>query len=251
MISQDATPMSEEELRQVAWIGDAFVPGPIRAVIVNFHGLGFGGLKNGLGCEEQEFAEFGGLVVFPYYGPWSWMNRSARAFVDRLIASVYAHFKLGEAIPLIISGGSMGGLSSLLYTRYSPHKIATCAALFPVCDLEYHFTERPDLPATIRFALRDEPGDFRQAMRANSPLHQVADMPDIPYLIVHGDKDTAVNKEHHSDRFVAEMRKHGKNVQYIEVPGMGHGSNITYTATRAQVDFIKSFFAGVPSPKLA
>src|SRR5271170_7405250 len=126
MTKQDTTLMPEEELRQVAWMGDAFVRGPIRAVIVTFHGLGFGGLKNGLGYEEQEWAENGGLVVFPYYGPWSWMNRSARGFVDRLIASIYAHLELGKEIPLIIAGGSMGGLASLIYTRYSPHKIAGC-----------------------------------------------------------------------------------------------------------------------------
>jgi dipeptidyl aminopeptidase/acylaminoacyl peptidase len=145
---------------------------------------------------------------------------------------------------LIIAGGSMGGLASLIYTRYSPHKIAACFALFPVCDLEYHFTERTDLPATIRYALRDEPGDFHQAILANSPLHEVANMPDIPYLIVHGDKDQAVNKEKHSDRFVSEMRDLGKNIQYEEVAGMGHGSNVTYIASRTQIDFIKSFFAG-------
>jgi dipeptidyl aminopeptidase/acylaminoacyl peptidase len=243
MASPNTELMTETELRQVSWIGDAFVRGPIQAVIVTFHGLGFGGLKNGPGYEEQEGAENGGLVVFPYYGPWSWMNRSARGFVDRLIPSIYAHFRLGAEIPLIIAGGSMGGLAALIYTRYSPHKIAACLALFPVCDLEYHFSERPDLPPTVRFALRDEPGDFRLAMRANSPMHQVAGMPDIPYLIVHGDQDQAVNKEKHSDRFVAEMRKLGKNIQYVEIPGMGHGSNVTYAASRAQIDFIKSFFA--------
>ena len=34
--------MSEEELRQVAWIGDRFVRGDITGVVVTFHGLGFG-----------------------------------------------------------------------------------------------------------------------------------------------------------------------------------------------------------------
>jgi dipeptidyl aminopeptidase/acylaminoacyl peptidase len=243
MTSPTQSLMPEEELRQVSWIGEKFVRGPIRAVIVTFHGLGFGGLKYGPGYEEQEWAENGGLVVFPYYGPWSWMNASSRRFVDRLIASVYSHFKLTDEIPLIIAGGSMGGLVSLIYTRYSPHKVAACFALFPVCDLEYHFTERPDLPATLRFAMRDEPGDFHQALQRYSPLHEAKAMPDIPYLIVHGDKDQAVNKEKHSDRFVAEMKKLGKNVKYVEVPGMGHGSDVPYSASRAQIDFIKSFFA--------
>jgi alpha-beta hydrolase superfamily lysophospholipase len=225
--------MNVEELRQSAWIGDAFCSGKPRAVIVNFHGLGFGGLKNGPNAEESEWGSVGGLVVFPYYGPWSWMNRSARSFVDR-------HFELDAQIPRIIAGGSMGGQASLIYTRYSAHRIAACFANYPVCDLAYHFTERPDLPPTMRHAYRDEP-NFQQALEEHSPLVQAAGMPDAPYLIIHGDNDQAVNKEKHSDRFVAEMRRRGKNIEYVEVPGMGHGSNVPYHALRKQVDWVKGF----------
>ena len=68
--------------------------------------------------------------------------------------------KIDASVPLIIAGGSMGGQASLLYTRYSSHPITACFANFPVCDVEYHFTERPDLPATMRYAYRDYPGTF-------------------------------------------------------------------------------------------
>jgi dipeptidyl aminopeptidase/acylaminoacyl peptidase len=237
------TMMSKEEMLQSAWIGEQFCLGETRAVIVNFHGLG-GGIKNGPSYEEQEWGDSGGLVVFPYYGPWSWMNRSARAFVDRLICSVYQQYKIDSSVPLIIAGGSMGGQAALLYTRYSSHPIAACFANFPVCDVEYHFTERPDLPVTMRYAYRDYPGTFAEALIEHSPLRQVDAMPAIPYLVIHGDKDLAVNKEKHSDRFVAEMRKAGRDIQYLEVPGMGHGSNTPFRATRAQIDFVKGFFKG-------
>src|ERR1035441_8817035 len=115
--------MDETVLREVAWIGDRFVAGDIRGVILVFHGLGSTGLKGGPGYEEQEWAANGGLVVFPYYGPWSWMNRSSRASIDELVSSVYQHFKLAEGIPLIVTGGSMGGQGALIYTRYSAHRI--------------------------------------------------------------------------------------------------------------------------------
>jgi dipeptidyl aminopeptidase/acylaminoacyl peptidase len=240
-MSDQKNPMSVEEMQQSAWIGEQFRIGETRAVIVNFHGLG-GGQKNGPGFDEQEWGSAGGLVVFPYYGPWSWMNRSARHFVDRLITAVYQHYRLGSDVPLIIAGGSMGGQASLLYTRYSPHEIAACFALFPVCDVEYHCTERPDLPATMRYAYRDNPGSFAEALIEHSPLRQVSAMPKIPYLLIHGDKDQAVNKEKHSDRFVAEMRKLKHDIEYLEIPGMGHGTNTPYRASRAQVDFVKRFF---------
>jgi len=233
--------MNETEMRQVAWLGDKFVEGKITGVIINFHGLG-GGIKNGPGFEEQEWLASGGLVVWPYYGPWSWMNPSARAFVDKLITAVYGHFEIEKEIPLIITGGSMGGQGALIYTRYSPHKIAACFANYPVTDMQYHFTERLDLPPTMRYAFRNEP-NILTALIEHSPVEQVASMPDIPYLVIHGDKDLAVNKQKHSDRFCAEMRRAGKKIEYLEVPGMGHATDIPYYATRKGIDFVKDFFA--------
>lgn len=60
-----------------------------------------------------------------------------------------------------------------------------------------------------------------EAVKTASPLHQAETMPDIPYLIVHGDADTAVNKQQHSDRFVERLKK-THDVTYVEVPGMRH-----------------------------
>ena len=232
---------SMEEIRQSAWIGDAFLTAPVRAVVVVFHGLGFGGLKSGPGYDESEWAASGGLVIFPYYGPWSWMNASARGFVDSLIPSVYRQFSVPADLPLLIVGGSMGGQGALIYTRYSPHNIAGCLADYPVCDLAYHFTERPDLPPTMRHAYRGA-ADFDAAIHEHSPLKQASLMPDIPYLLIHGDKDTAVNKQRHSDLFVAEMLASKRKVEYVQVPGMGHGSAIPFHVSRKRIDWVKSHF---------
>jgi dipeptidyl aminopeptidase/acylaminoacyl peptidase len=66
-------------------------------------------------------------------------------------------------------------------------------------------------------------------------------MPKIPYLIVHGDKDTAVSKEHHSDPMVAAMRRRKLKVEYVEVPGMGHGAPMPMPVTQKCVRFASSF----------
>jgi dipeptidyl aminopeptidase/acylaminoacyl peptidase len=230
-----------EEIRQMAWVGDRFVAGKPRAVIVSFHGLRMNQMKAGPLFEEAEWGAAGGLVVFPYYGPWSWMNRSSRRFVNRLIPSVYEAFGLSREAPLLITGASMGGQGALLYTRYSPYPITACAAFFPVCDVPFHFTERPDLPATYRYAFRDDGDDLDALLEEHSPLHQVEQMPDIPYLIIHGDADQAVRKDRHSDPFVAQMRRLGRKIDYLEIPGMGHGTNIPYEAYRRYTDFIKGY----------
>ena len=235
--------MKSNCINEVAWIGQDYVQGKIRGVVLVFHGLG-GGLKGGPSTEELEWARHGGLVVHPYCGPWAWMNRSARRMVDELVDAIYAKYRLADSVPLISTGGSMGGHGCLLYTRYAQRPVRACFANFPVCDLNYHFHERPDLPPTIRQSLQWPPDDeFAALMTENSPICQVAAMPDIPYRIVHGDKDQAVSKKHHSDKFVAALRNRKLNVQYIEVPGMGHGSCVPLQVIADNITFVNAALA--------
>ena len=230
--------MNQEKLRQVAWIGDNWVNGPIRGVVLSFHGLGYSGLKNEPTTEELGWARAGALVVFPYYGPWSWMNRQARAGVDETVDAVYAAFRLSRKIPLISTGGSMGGCSALLYTRYAKRPVSACYAMFPVCDTVFHFDERPDLPRTFHHSFAGYKGTLPALLAEHSPLAQAASMPDIPYLIAHGDKDAAVNKGRHSDRMVAALRRRKLNVEYLEVPGMGHGGPMPIEVLQRGIGFV-------------
>ncbi len=216
--------------------------GEITAIILSLHGLG-GGPKSEPNTEELEWGHQGGLVVHPYCGPWSWMNRQIRAMIDALVDSIYVAYSLTESVPLICTGGSMGGLGSLLYTRYAKHSVSACLANCPVCDLKFHFHERSDLPKTIRHAFLGYPEDLDNLFAEHSPLEQVAAMPDIPYRIIHGDEDPAVSKQNHSDRMVTAMREHGLNVEYIEVPGMGHCGPLPLKALEDNVSFVTAITA--------
>jgi dipeptidyl aminopeptidase/acylaminoacyl peptidase len=214
--------MSLAILKQMAWVGDQKVKAPITGVILNFHGLGGGAEKTAPTTEEISWMQQGALPVFPYYGPWSWLNRQSRAYVDEIVEMVYAEYKLPASTPLINIGGSMGGGSSLLYTRYAKRPVAACLANCPVCDMMFHLNERPDLPRTIRQAFFGYEGGLDAALVEQSALQQVEKMPDIPYLIIHGGQDKAVSKAHHSDPMVARMRQRHMNVEYLELPEMGH-----------------------------
>jgi dipeptidyl aminopeptidase/acylaminoacyl peptidase len=130
----------------------------------------------------------------------------------------------------------MGGLAALVYTYYAKHTPVCCAANSPVCDLPYHYTERPDLPRTLYHAFCSYQGSFEDALMSASPLHLADRMPDIPYFIIHGDADTSVNKQKHSDRFVAELKKKHR-VEYVEVPGMRH-CKMTFRDEKMYYDFI-------------
>jgi len=228
--------------RQLAWIGDGYTRGTPRAVVLVFHGLGYTDIKRGPSADEIAWSEAGGIVVFPYYGPWSWMNRQARTLVDDLVEAVYAGLGLPDGLPLISTGGSMGGLSALLYTRYARRPIAGCLARYPVCDLAYHYDERPDLPRTVEHAL----GGYRETMERllaeHSPLAQASHMPRVPYMIVHGDADGMVSKTAHSDKMVEAMRDSGHDVTYLEVPGMGHGRDVPPHVTWQEIDFVRGLY---------
>ena len=235
--------MSKNWIKQVAWVADEWAPGPVRGVVLAFHGLGYTELRDRpRSTEELEWGRAGGLVVAPYYGPWSWMNRQARAFVDELVRTIYLDYGLSAATPLISTGGSMGGCSSLLYTRYARQPVAACLAIAPVCDVAYHFTERPDLPRTFHDAFRGYPEPFEELMAEHSPLCQVAAMPDIPYLVMHGDNDNAVNKERHSDRFVAAMKAQKRRIEYLTVPKNDHGDPLPLALLQRKIEFVISHY---------
>ncbi len=229
--------MNSKIIDEVAWVGKGYVKGGIKGVVLSFHGLN-GGLKGGPSTEELEWARGGGLVIHPYYGPWAWMNRQARAMIDELVDAVYAAYKLSDGIPLICTGGSMGGQGSLLYTRYAKRTVRACLANCPVCDVKYHFHERPDLPPTFRHAFLGYAERLNNLFTEHSPLSQVAAMPDIPYRILHGDKDRSVSKTNHSDKMVAAMRKRELKVDYVEVEGMGHCGPLPLKVLEDNIAFV-------------
>ena len=206
-----------------AAVRDEELKGPVKAVLLTLHGLNYIDMNPPASDFDRECAGLGILPVFPYHGAWGWMNDTSVKLIDQVVDAVYDKYEVDPSAPLIISGGSMGGLGSLMYARYAKRTPVACAADSPVCDLPYHYTEREDLPRTLFSAFEHYHMDLTEAMKTASPLHQVANMPDIPYFIVHGTADIAVNKQAHSDRFVEQLKKNHQ-VEYLEVEGMEHCS---------------------------
>ena len=215
--------ITRETVDSYAFTNASQLSGEIRGIVLCFHGLG--------GCASlitepdvfaRAYAQAGLLYIMPYDSPWSWMNDTAVRTTDQILSAVQEKYGLDPSLRVVSTGGSMGGLSCLIYARYAGHPISAVAANCPVCDLPTHFTERPDLPRTIYSAFAHYSCGVEEAVRLHSPLHQADRLPDIPYYIVHGDGDTAVNKALHSDRLVAKMRQLGYSVEYREVPGMLH-----------------------------
>lgn len=211
-----------EHLAGFAYVNTAVCQAPVRGIVVSFFGLGNTKMFHAETGAGAYYGERGILYVHPYNNPWNWMNPQSVAMTDEILDVLIDHYNLPESIPVVATGGSMGGLCALVYTHYAKRTPVACIANCPVCDLPYHLTERPDLPRTLYSAFWHEEGTIEQVLERFSPLHLAPHMPAAAYHIFHCAADQAVNKEKHSDRFVAAMKKAGRHVQYYEIPHCGH-----------------------------
>ena len=211
-----------ENLRSFAYCNNQICKKPIKGLVVSFFGLGGASMF----AEDTEdgirFAEDGILYVVPYQNPWAWQNKQNVSFTDEIIDVLFREYNLPENLPIVSTGGSMGGLSALVYMTYAKRTPLACVANCPVCDLPYHFTERSDLPRTLYSAFYNYDCSLQEALSSASPLHLVDKIPEnSKYYIFHCEEDKAVNKQKHSDCFVEKMKeKH--NIIYYAIPDRGH-----------------------------
>lgn len=235
--------INADTLKTYAWVNDAQVVGSIKEVAVDIQGLNNGhAYKTEPDYYDVSLGEKGVLVVRPYSGPWNWMSFDTIREIDDILDAVYDKFELTEKTPLVVFGRSMGGIGVLNYARYGRHAVTAVAANSPVTDLAYHATERPDCAATMYRAYSYYDCSVAQAISLHNPMNFVDELPDVPYFIVHGDADAAVNKQAHSDRFVPAARELGYDVTYVEVPGMEHVDLLSHPdALDAYLEFIAKF----------
>lgn len=215
--------ISADTLSSYAWVNEAQCTFPIREVAIDIQGLNSGQTyKTVPEAQDTILGGKGILVVRPYTGPWTWMSYETINTIDKVLDAVYSKYELDAGIPLVAFGRSMGGMGVLNYAHYGTHGLTAAALNSPVTDLSYHCAERPDCAATVYRAYNYYPCAVEKAVFQHDPMKFADKLPEIPYLFVAGDADTAVHKAVHSDRYVPFMRKLGYHVTYLEVPGMSH-----------------------------
>ena len=218
------SPITYDNLRLFAFSNDRQIQGEIRGIVIHFTGMGCDERFDGTLPEGDFFAGRNIVYLIPYGNPWAWMNRQESALADVVIDVLCAHYNLPEDLPIVSTGLSMGGQGALTYMVYAKRTPAACVANCPVCDMPFHYTERPDLPSSFYSAYLYEEGTMDEILPRFSPLHlaEAGKMPDAAYTVFHCTKDKSVNKELHSDRFVAAMEKAGHPVTYRIVPDREH-----------------------------
>ena len=211
-----------ENLRYFAYCNNQICKKPIKGIAISFSGLGGASMFSEETEDGIRLAENGILFVVPYQNPWAWQNKQNVSYTDEIIDVLFKKYDLPDNLPIVSTGGSMGGQSALVYMVYAARTPAACVANCPVCDLPYHFTERTDLPRTLYSAFYNYNCTLQEALESASPLHLVDKMPkNSKYYLFHCEEDRSVNKHKHSDRFVEKIKKE-HNITYYAVPDRGH-----------------------------
>jgi hypothetical protein len=210
-------------LPSFAYLNDKKINGKPKGLVFEF--IGLGGMPRfsedtprGIFVAEHDI-----LFCVPYLDPWNWMNPFAVRETDAILGAIEEKFGVTD-LPFVSSGGSMGGLSCLVYACRARRKPVAVVANCPVCDLPYHYTERPDLPRTLCAAFETTDAEELSArMKKSSPLHLALsrEIPPIPCSIFHCTADEAVDKKKHSDRLVDALRRY-MPVDYYAVPDRRH-----------------------------
>jgi dipeptidyl aminopeptidase/acylaminoacyl peptidase len=228
--------MDMTNIRSFAFVGDSLLGSPVKSIVVDFPGLGSTEMKKELDTFESELAGKGALFLSPFVNPWNWMNEKTVDFVDYLCDILKRKFS--PNCKVVTKGYSMGGHSSLTYPMFSKHAVSAALAVCPVCDIHFHYSERPDLPRTFHDAYGSY-DDISEVLKSRSPIYHIDKMQNCKYLIIHGCLDQAVSKKKHSDRLVPLMRTQGKTVAYIEDADMKHCSPMAESTTESMLRFLR------------
>ncbi len=201
--------------------------GPVRGIVLRFHGLGH---KVNLATDmvfkvaTSACTANGILFIFPFYNPWSWMNKKTVDFIDALLDVARDLYQLDKDIPLGIYGGSMGGYSALTYAIEGKHKVKSIALNCPCCNMEYELLDHKQTSITRSYfeSAMSDCTDFPAYIRAKSPLNRIAELPRIPYRFAMGLKDATLHPEKHGLAMASEMEAAGLDVSLKCYAEMGH-----------------------------
>jgi dipeptidyl aminopeptidase/acylaminoacyl peptidase len=190
------------------------------------------------------------------YG-YDWFNAGRGQWGDGLMQTdvedgVDALVKNGtvDGSRVCIMGGSYGGYAALAGATITPDKYACAVSVNGLSDPERMRNEvekgdkgkRGMLAEWWRKSMGEDIGHLRKV----SPIEN-ADKARAPILIVHGSDDSVVPVEQ-SRAMHGKLKRAGKNVTYIEMPGDDHW--LSGAATRTQMlHEVETFLAAHLAPK--
>jgi dipeptidyl aminopeptidase/acylaminoacyl peptidase len=140
------------------------------------------------------------------------------------LAAAYYLASLDWADPrrLAIFGASYGSYLALASLAFDPqHRFACGVAKYGDSDIATSWAQGDRVGREDLEKMMGHPADAREAYRAGSPLHRVAEIT-RPILVAHGERDARVHPIQ-SAQLVEALRREGKTFEYVTYPTEGHG----------------------------
>jgi pimeloyl-ACP methyl ester carboxylesterase len=168
------------------------------------------------------------LYVSPdYRAATSWMGPKAEADMLQILEELKARFKIGK---VVISGGSMGGSSSLSFTAMHPELIDGVVSMNGTANhLEYE---------NFQDAIRESFGGTKAEIPDEYKKRSGEYWPErfkMPIAVTVGDQDKLVPPDS-VKRLAAVLKKLQPNVLVIEREAGGHST--TYEDAKTAFDFV-------------
>ena len=232
------TYINKDNLSDYAFLNTDALKLPLKGICVCFHGYTDDTMFSESNAIAARLGQKGIAWVFPYYSVWGWLGKNALAFCEQVIDAVYDKLGADESIPLISSGGSMGGLTALMYCVLGKREAVRCAAECPVTDMHKIFEDNYTVRRAILSAHIEKEGKLEDILKEHSPVYRAADMPKIPYFLLFGGNDTLITEKHYPPLYEA-MQEQGHNVKVHIEEGMGHCETLNFeTALNKYCAFI-------------
>ena len=193
--------------------------------MLEFFGLGGTKMYDTDPADAKEYAEQGIIFVVPYYNPWCWMNAQAVDYVDEIVGTLTDNYGLGKNAKVVSTGGSMGGIGALNFTKNSRHNVVGCMAACPCYDIlgEYNsFAANPSFPRTYVSAVYTYDMPLADALKSITPCENIEAMPKVPYYIVCNENDECFDDDG-MKKFAKDMEDAGHTVTFKFLPDTKHG----------------------------
>ncbi len=232
--------ITKDNLFDFAFLNEDTLKPPLKGICVCFHGYTDDTRFEKSSEQARILGENGIAWVFPYYSVWGWMSENSQIFNEQVLDAVYDRLGADEDIPLIISGGSMGGLTALNYLVRGKRRATACALNCPVTDINIIYDCNVGARRAILSAHIEKDCPIDVIMRNFSPVNFADKLPHIPYFLIFGEKDTHF-VDYQMPPMEEKLKQYGHNYTLTVHPKMEHCDIRNHPkALRQYCDFIIS-----------
>lgn len=159
------------------------------------------------------------VYVCPEYRGNSWMGSAAEADVVELIRLMRERYHPNK---VILTGGSMGGTSTLIFASRHPDMLDGVLALCPATDTAEMFARFPD---HFLQSYGGPPDKLPAVYRERSSRYHAEALAQLPLVIAHGTADAMI-PIHHARLLVEQLQARNARLKYIEVKDGDHDSPV-------------------------